>query len=44
MASKDEFSLRLQEAVGRVARFDLLIGMGDMNARVGTIQVFGVRS
>ena len=34
MASKDEFFLRLQEAVGRVARGDLLIVMGDMNARV----------
>ena len=35
VASKDEFFLRLQEAVGRVARDDLLIVMGDMNARVG---------
>ena len=43
-ASKDEFYLRLQEAVGRVAQGDLLIVMGDMNARVGRTQVFGVRS
>ena len=35
VASKDEFYLRLQEAVGRVARGDLLIVVGDMNARVG---------
>ena len=35
VASKDEFFLRLQKAVGRVARGDLLIVMGDMNARVG---------
>ena len=35
VSSKDEFFLRLQETVGRVARDDLLIVMGDMNARVG---------
>ena len=35
VASKDEYFLRLQEAVGRVAQGDLLIVMGDMNARVG---------
>ena len=35
VACKDVFFLRLQEAVGRVARGDLLIVMGDMNARAG---------
>ena len=34
-ASKDEFFLRLQETVGRVVSGDLLVVMGDMNARVG---------
>ena len=33
--SKDEFFLRLQETVGRVAHGDLLIVMGDMKTRVG---------
>ncbi len=32
---EDEFFLRLQETIGRVASGDLLIVMGDMNARVG---------
>ena len=35
VAIKEEFFLRLQETVGRVACGDLLIVMGDMNARVG---------
>ena len=33
--SKDEFFLRFQETVRRLAHGDLLIMMGDMNARVG---------
>ena len=32
---KDEFFLRLQETVGKVACGDVLIVMGDLNARVG---------
>jgi len=32
---KDEFYVKLQDTVGRVARGDLLIVMGDLNARVG---------
>ena len=34
VAIKDEFFSRLQEPVGRVACGDLLIVMGDMNARL----------
>ena len=33
--SKDEFFLRFQETVRRLAHGDLLVMMGDMNARVG---------
>ena len=32
---KDEFFQKLQETVGSVARVDLMVMMGDMNARVG---------
>lgn len=35
MFSRDECFLRLQEKVGKVARGELLIMMGDMNVRVG---------
>ena len=34
VSNKDESFSRLQETVGRVTRSDLLIVMGDMNARV----------
>ena len=32
---KDEFFQKLQETVGDMARRDLMVVMGDMNARVG---------
>ena len=32
---KDEFFQKLQETLGSVARGDLMVVMGDMNARVG---------
>ena len=32
---KDEFFQKLQKTVGSVARVDLMIVTGDMNARVG---------
>ncbi len=35
VSGKDESFLRLQETAGRVACGDLLIAMGDMNAKVG---------
>ena len=38
-ASKDELYLRLQETVGRVVNGDLLVVMGDMNARVHELSV-----
>ena len=34
-SGKDEFYAKLQDTVQRVARSDLLIVMGDLNARVG---------
>ena len=38
---KDEFDAKLQDTVPRVAQSDLLIVMGDLNARVGDERYLG---